>query len=923
MNLKKKFLPLCGAVCCMSANAALLSVTVPADAELTIATKSTHFVAFTPSEPLSVEENDGVKVYTFDLTANKVYNYRTWMEGGITQAGYFTMKADPTNCPELVFTESDYRAYDPHKVNHMPQSNSGYETGDIFLNINPQGYLSLNVGDTYDAHAMRTWELTDNAVNNYFIEPDFHYTVIDCDGNPSVGVIEIENADTHDSPWSKITAVGKGTAIVLVTYDAIDLNYYTATLAKTEYLGGRFWGAIWPENTGVFVVTVGEGKADIEPNMEINETYNAETSKLSGKYVDAEHDVFYYLEGEDGARYTFAPEGVSDVTVAYPEIGEKAAAYKGFGSEGVTKNDDGSYTLLLRHGRQIVRMTDASGSSVYQVLTAKECRRQIVNASREGSEIFQPGDKIKIQYEGLFHPANKIAGIYNMSAYVTYNGIPNGSELIQGSGQYTFASAPSAQAVTIEIPVDYDVEKSSEIAMTEGVIQVNGYGDPIGNHRNTDPQVGRSPNFAAVAHKTYFGAIPDVHIPITAYREFAFKVEPDIDNAEIEVKFNEKVVAPNDEGFYTGTYGTYSVIAYKEGYRCYRGLFTIGDDAEGEQIFSFEMEPSDICWDGKTLDEPETDEDGVYQITKGSELAWLADHVNAKNAQSNACLTEDIDLGNYEWTPIGTSSSVCYSGIFDGQGHKITGLFIENGSTLQALFGYLKNGAVKGVTVYGSVTAKQYVAGIVGNANANAVIEACANYADVRGTGTYVGGVVGYLSVATASMTDCYNAGDISGTTNCGGVIGSNNKDAVVKNVFNVGAVSGTTVGAIAGGTTAKAKFENAFATEEYGITDGQTTVTDTQMRSGEIAYRLGKAFGQHIGVEEHPVLGGMEVLYDAGKDVYHNNEAGVEDVAVDVCADADGAVYYNLEGIASESPFKGFNIVRLPNGSARKIYVK
>lgn len=496
------------------------TVTVPADAHLTIGVKSKHFIDFTPIKPTAEETDGDSKRYTYNLANNQVYNYRTWTQDGLTQAGYFTMSTDAAKCPTLAFTADDYKAYDPHQVNHDPQSNKGYETGDIFVNINPQGHLRLNVGDTFDAHAMRTWELTDNSVNNYFIEPDFHYAVIDTEGKPSTGVIEIDNADTHGSPWSKITAVGNGTAIVLVTYDAIDLNYYSGQ-TKKEYLGGEYWGAIWPENTGVYVVTVGEEASSAVPNMAINKGYNTGALKMAGENVDAEHDVFYYLNTEEGARYTFTPDGVSDIAIAYPTIGDRTVTYSGFGTEGVTSNGDGSYTLLLKHGRQIVRMTDADGNATYQVLTAKKCHREITNETREGSKIFLPGDKVKIQYDGLFHPANKLAGIYNMSAYVTYNGTPNGSSLILGKGQYTFGSAASAQAVSVNIPADYDVESEPYFAMTDGVIQVNGYGDPIGNHRTISPLAGRSPNFAAVAHKTYFGAIPEVRIPVFARKETA------------------------------------------------------------------------------------------------------------------------------------------------------------------------------------------------------------------------------------------------------------------------------------------------------------------------------------------------------------------------------------------------------------------
>ncbi|MDE6715143.1 MAG: hypothetical protein K2J74_01545, partial [Muribaculaceae bacterium] len=387
------------------------SISVPADADLYLGIKFSHFTDYTEIKPLSVENKGGNKIYTYYLSQNQTYNYRTWKKGELTQGGYFTMNVDKTKCPKIEFTNADYKAYNPKQINHDVNSNQGYETGDIFVNINERGHLAMKQGDSFYAHAMRTWELTDNSTNNYFIEPDFHYTVIGLDGKPSTGVIEIENADACTSPWSKIKAVGKGTAIVLVTYDAIGLNYYSGA-NKTPYMGGEYWGAIWPENTGVYVVTVGENESSVEPNMVINDAYNKETLKLAGKYVDAEHDVFYYLDTEEGAKYTFTPKGVKEITIAYPTIGESMASYSGFAADGVTKNADGSYTLLLKEGRQIVKMTDASGNAAYQVLTAKTCQREITNVSRPGSKIFQPGDQIKIQYSGLRHPANKLAGIY-------------------------------------------------------------------------------------------------------------------------------------------------------------------------------------------------------------------------------------------------------------------------------------------------------------------------------------------------------------------------------------------------------------------------------------------------------------------------------------------------------------------------------
>ncbi|MDE5635652.1 MAG: hypothetical protein K2I52_05030, partial [Muribaculaceae bacterium] len=488
------------------------TVTVPADAGFQMGIKFTHFVDFTIVEPKAVVEKGDTREITYFLAQSQVYNYRTWIDGGITRAGYFNMGTSPDRRPVLTFTPDDYKVYDSTTVNHDVASNKGYETGDIFVNINERGHLVMNIGDTFKAHAMRTWQLTDNAVNNYFMEPDFHYTVIDTDGRPSQGVVEI--ARRAGSAWADIKAVGKGTAIVLVTYDGIVADYYSGATRK-EILGGEFWGAIWPENTAAYVITVGQEATGIEPGMYINESYNDNAKKVAGDRVDAEHDIFYYLDTDEGAEYTFTPQGVARVTIAYPSIGERMATYSGFSAEGVTPNEDGSYTLTLRHGRQIVQLTDPSGNSVYQILTARKCHREITNETDPDSDTFKPGDKVKIQYSGLHHPANKLAGIYNMSAYVTYNGNPNGTSLIGGAGQYTFGSVASAQAVSVTIPEDHDVDTDPEFVLDQGVIQVTGFGDPIGNHRLIDPVAGRSANFTAISHQTYFGSIPDVRIPVT------------------------------------------------------------------------------------------------------------------------------------------------------------------------------------------------------------------------------------------------------------------------------------------------------------------------------------------------------------------------------------------------------------------------
>lgn len=897
-------------------------VTVPKDADFRMNLKFSHFVDFTPIAPTKEEISGNTRQLTFYLAQGQVYNYRTGIKGKLTRGGYFTMAADEAKRPVLNFTPADYD-FDPALINHSPQANGGFETGDIMLNINPQGHLKLKPGESFKAHALRSWELTDNSSNNYFIEPDFNYTILDLNGKPSDNVIRI--AQNNGSSWADIEAIGEGTAIVLVTYDAIGLNFYSG-IEKKPFLGGEIWGAIWPENTAAYVVTVGNKESSVVPNMLINEKYNEDTKKLAGKYVDAEHDVFYYLDTEEGALYTFKPENAASVEIAYPSIGERMAVYNGFSTNGVTRNEDGSYTLLLKHGRQIVKLTDASGEASYQVLTAKACHREIVNEARPGSKIFQPGDKVNVVFSGLYHPANKIAGIYNMSAYVTYNGVPNGTSLILSSNQYNFASSKSAQTVTVDIPSDFDVTENPSMILDDGVIQVNGFGDPIGCHRSIDPFAGRSPNFTAVPHKTYFGLIPPTEIKITPLKTFDIKVVCDQTDADVELLFNGNALTKGDNDLYVGTYGNYSLKASKPGYRCSRIVFNIPDDAEGIQTFKVNLIPAENAWDGKTLTEPLI-VDNAYQISSGEELAWFASKVNDKNANLNADLVADIDLGDYDWTPVGKATGTPFSGIFNGHGHSVKGLYIDLPKLqYQSLFGVVKGSdkaraAVMAVEVEGRVSCKKDAAGIVGYAWQYADISKCANKAEIIGVEGNAGGIVSYIANANVSLSDCYNTGDVTAPSNAGGIVGRHvNKPLNVRNVYSIGeVVCSKYAGACVGGSYAKTGLVNAFALHEYEMTENHQLVSIDQFRSGEVAYKLGSAFGQVIGEEEYPVFGSAEVFYDEAENRYHNDESTTS-VEAGTVAPAVEELYFNAEGLSSRTPFKGLNIVRMSDGSYRKI---
>ena len=513
-------------------------VTVPAEATFFLGTKTAHFVKFKEVAAKEVKTEGANKVYSFILADKQQYNYRVSQPGKYTQAGIFTMSGDEAKRPTLVFTDDDLSAKNPKFIDHDVTSNNKYNVGDLFLNINAAGHLKLaNVGDTYDILPMRNWQLVNTITANYFIDPDYHFTVVNLNGQADNSVVKVEN--------ELLTAVGTGTAIVLVTYDAIHVNEYS-NATKKDIVGGADWSAIWPENTGVFVVTVGEQAEDIKPNITINGEYltqaNGVDTKLSMENLDAEFDVLYYLDTVDGFDYTFTPEGAATVTLARPTIGENMASYTGFSAQGVTNNGDGSYTLHLTMGRNIVCLTDAAGKSVYQVITAKPCHREV----KVGDEVVttvKPGDVVTVQYSGLYHPAGKLAGIHNFSAGISYKEATSGITVTDAKkNQYTMAATPAAQAVSFTVPEDWQME---ELALYNGVMAISGFGDPVGNHRATSKVTGRAPNFTAISQSAVFGRLPEVSLRVDLPETPI--VVADFENLEVPADGHMSVTTEDDD----------------------------------------------------------------------------------------------------------------------------------------------------------------------------------------------------------------------------------------------------------------------------------------------------------------------------------------------------------------------------------------
>ena len=150
----------------------------------------------------------------------------------------------------------------------------------------------------------------------------------------------------------------------------------------------------------------------------------------------------------------------------------------------------------------------------------------------------------------------------------------------------------------------------------------------------------------------------------------------------------------------------------------------------------------------------------------------------------------DFDLG-YGWTPIGADSSHQFTGVFDGNGHAITGLQTRGNKYYSSLFGFVNGSTVKNLRLEDvSVQSGSYAGGLIGYMSSGTV-QNCSVSGSVTGSSNYVGGLIGY--VETGTVTQCYNTATVTGTSYVGGICGcynSNISALTISDCYNTAAVA-------------------------------------------------------------------------------------------------------------------------------------
>ena len=792
-----------------------VTVTAPKGSTIDAGTLAKYYV-FSFLEPFARSVEDGTA--TFHLDKNTDYFYRVRHPQGATYWNYVRLSADAA----YTVTEEDLGlSGDFNKSTIYHFENNIYDRAGIYLNINTKGYKNMAVGETFELNSFRNWFAIESFMNAKVALPEMHYQVIDVNGNASDVVTITPNA--LNSNVAVMEAKHEGTAIVLVTYDAM-----THMVGQTSTTSHRF-SAIWPELTGVFVVNVGADGSAIQTNMNLDRM-DAVIEKDEARQLDAEHDILFYT-GTEGASYSFKPEAGCTVSVLRPTVTAASMTYSGgFTNTGVTTAEDGTVTVSgLITGRNIIKVTKG-GLSTYQVVTARGVSYKFVNA--EGTELTQeelaaikPGDSVTIQFSNLISPKEKLSGAYNFNFSLYMQG-PDGtffkSDPGGNFGVYDFSGNSERQKLTVTIP-KFWAEESYTLS---GAIKQAGW-PGVPTHRGITYAVGTNPGFDAPKTAGILSRLPEITIPVvkldflTGKLIFRDQNGTSIDRKNLTVTLADSAgngIAVAEDGTFQSYAEEYFYTVSGAGVEYATGSVTMKEEGPNEFIITLQATAAG-AWDGKTQAEPQTDENGVYQIGTGAELAWFV--AKSKDADVTGVLTANINLGKYAWLNISSSKKVT----LDGAGFEITGLnataglFAQIGSN-SYIHDLTIRGAVSGkgnagaIAGYASGTAPKIancfnyavitstgnnVGGLVGYTYQNAVIENCANFGAVTG-GSSVGGIIGGTVGNGSTITGCYNTAEISATgSKAGGIIGGTSSEMTVTSCYNTGKISGTASGGIAG----------------------------------------------------------------------------------------------------------------------------
>ncbi|MBQ5782967.1 MAG: dockerin type I repeat-containing protein [Oscillospiraceae bacterium] len=429
--------------------------------------------------------------------------YRVTYGDYIVKAGWMSTETSKT----VTYSENDLKNNATVDYTTSTEASAAIAEDSVMLNVNKHNNLTMNVGASTTLKAYRAWEIIPVSYNNWIIEPDFHFNVIYESEEGVVSLKTKSNNMTGGESWQTLTANKAGTAIIEVTYDAIDVR-------GNSYAG--VYGASDPARTGLVVVQVGQTHATVDFGIDGKASQgNVSYEKSTPKSWDAEFDTLYFT-GENGT-INFTPT-VTGGTVEKVEVSnDKGTSWTELSAT------EGVYTATIASGNNIIKVTADTGVA-YQVVrgdkvtyTVEEVAAAATNIN-DNDGVIEAGETVRVTVDGLHSPIPKMAGNYNpgyggntdgySSHHIRYT--LNGTEYAGAGSQYNWMRSTNYIDITLADQAGQQTIEDGYIGV--GVIGLEFFADDGDSHRNI-PDAGCATRGSQTTFNTR-SVLPDITIDV-------------------------------------------------------------------------------------------------------------------------------------------------------------------------------------------------------------------------------------------------------------------------------------------------------------------------------------------------------------------------------------------------------------------------
>jgi hypothetical protein len=245
------------------------------------------------------------------------------------------------------------------------------------------------------------------------------------------------------------------------------------------------------------------------------------------------------------------------------------------------------------------------------------------------------------------------------------------------------------------------------------------------------------------------------------------------------------------------------------------------------------------------------DPNDPYQIATAEDLNDIGNY--EEDWDKHFILVNDVNLAGRTYTiaviapDVYNSNSdfdgTAFSGVFDGNDHKLINLTIDDGGAgndYLGLFGRIgeygkvRNLGLEGVSISGDI----FIGGLVGS-NVD-TISKCYSTGYVNGTGWCIGGLAG---VNVGIITNCYSTSSVTGISSVGGLVGENFK-GTISTCYSSGSVNGWYyVGGLMG-LLDMGSVSNCYSTSDVNGSDRVGGLVGWNLRNVSNSYSTGSVSG-------------------------------------------------------------------------------